>query len=75
MIFLWERLLNIEESISRLKINLIKRRTFYGLILMINKDVKIANIAADFLVNYYIDIEKMNLKRQELLHQCHNIHT
>lgn len=117
-----ERLLNIEGSIRRLKINLVKKRPFYGLILiklnemkehstteimctdgntiyynkkymdelneaernfhllhqlyhcifmhpsrMINKDVKIANIAADFLVNYYIDIEKNEFKKAGII--------
>lgn len=115
-------LLTIEESISRLKINLIRKRPFYGLILMklnemkessstkimctdgnniyynkkymdklneaernfyllhqlyhcifmhpsrmINKDTKIANIAADFLVNYYIELEKNEFKKAGII--------
>lgn len=115
-------MLTIEESISRLKISLVRKRPFYGLILMklnemkessdaeimitngntiyynkkymdklneaqrnfyllhqlyhcifmhpsrmSNKDVKIANIAADFLVNYYIDIEKNKFKKAGII--------
>lgn len=115
-------MLTIEESISRLKINLVRKRPFYGLILMklsemreskiteamctdgntiyynksymdelneaernfyllhqlyhcifmhpsrmANKDVTIANIAADFLVNYYIDIEKNEFRKSGII--------
>lgn len=114
--------LTIEESISKLKINLIKRRPFYGVILMklgelkesdttdivstdgetifynreymeslsesernfyilhqlyhcifmhptrmSNKDIKIANVAADYLVNYYIDMEKEEFRRNQIM--------
>ena len=114
--------LTIEESISKLKINLIRRRPFYGVILMklgelkesdttdiastdgdtifynkeymdklsesernfyllhqlyhcifmhptrmINKDSKVANIAADYLVNYYIDMEKEEFRRNQIM--------
>lgn len=114
--------LTIEESISKLKINLIKRRPFYGVILMklgelkesdttdiastdgetifynreymeslsesernfyilhqlyhcifmhptrmANKDIKIANVAADYLVNYYIDMEKEEFRRNQIM--------
>ena len=34
---------------------------------MINKDIKIANIAADFLVNYYIDMEKNEFKKAGII--------
>ena len=115
-------MLTIEQSISRLKIDLVRKRPFYGVILMklneikessstyimstdgssiyynkkymenlneaernfyllhqlyhcifmhpsrmINKDIKIANIAADFLVNYYIDIEKNEFKKAGII--------
>ena len=115
-------MLTIEQSISRLKINLVRKRPFYGVILMklndmkesnttnimstdgeniyynkkymeqlneaernfyllhqlyhcifmhpsrmINKDIKIANIAADFLVNYYIDMEKNEFKKAGII--------
>ena len=115
-------MLTIEQSISRLKIDLVRKRPFYGVILMklneikessstyimstdgssiyynkkymenlneaernfyllhqlyhcifmhpsrmINKDIKIANIAADFLVNYYIDIEKNDFKKAGII--------
>lgn len=115
-------MLTIEQSISRLKINLVRKRPFYGVILMklnemkesnstditstdgntiyynkeymeklneaernfyllhqlyhcifmhpsrmINKDIKIANIASDFLVNYYIDIEKNEFKKAGII--------
>ena len=114
--------LTIEESISKLKINLIRRRPFYGVILMklnelresdaidiastdgntifynreymesltesernfyllhqlyhcifmhptrmVNKDSKVANIAADYLVNYYIDMEKEEFRRNQIM--------
>lgn len=114
--------MTIEESISKLKINLIRRRPFYGVILMklgelkesdttdiastdgdtifynkeymdklsesernfyllhqlyhcifmhptrmINKDSKVANIAADYLVNYYIDMEKEAFRRNQII--------
>ena len=114
--------MTIEESISKLKINLIKRRPFYGVILMklgelkesdttdiastdgetifynreymeslsesernfyilhqlyhcifmhptrmANKDIKIANVAADYLVNYYIDMEKEEFRRNQIM--------
>ena len=115
-------MLTIEQSMSRLKINLVRKRPFYGVILMklndmkesnttnimstdgeniyynkkymeqlneaernfyllhqlyhcifmhpsrmINKDIKIANIAADFLVNYYIDMEKNEFKKAGII--------
>ena len=115
-------MLTIEQSISRLKINLVRKRPFYGVILMklndmkesnttnimstdgeniyynkkymeqlneaernfyllhqlyhcifmhpsrmINKYIKIANIAADFLVNYYIDMEKNEFKKAGII--------
>lgn len=114
--------LTIEESISKLKINLIRKRPFYGIILMklnelresdstdivctdgstifynreymenltesernfyllhqlyhcifmhptrmVNKDSKVANIAADYLVNYYIDMEKEEFRRNQIM--------
>ena len=114
--------MTIEESISKLKINLIRRRPFYGVILMklnelresdtidiastdgntifynreymesltesernfyllhqlyhcifmhpirmVNKDSKVANIAADYLVNYYIDMEKEEFRRNQIM--------
>lgn len=117
-----EKLLTIEQSISRLKINLVRKRPFYGIILMkldqfeknldtdimatngryiyyneeymeklneaernfyilhqlyhcilmhpsriIDKDKKIANIAADFIVNLYIDMERNEFKKAGIL--------
>ncbi|WP_455543317.1 vWA domain-containing protein [Intestinibacter sp.] len=114
--------MTIEESISKLKINLIRRRPFYGVILMklgelkesdttdiastdgstifynreymekltesernfyllhqlyhcifmhptrmVNKDSKVANVAADYLVNYYIDMEKEEFRRNQIM--------
>lgn len=114
--------MTIEESISKLKINLIRKRPFYGVILMklnelresdstdivctdgstifynreymesltesernfyllhqlyhcifmhptrmVNKDSKIANIAADYLVNYYINMEKEEFRRNQIM--------
>lgn len=115
-------MLTIDQSISRLKINLVRKRPFYGIILMkldqfqeststdiiatngrdiyynkeymeklneaernfyllhqlyhcifmhpsriINKDKKIANIAADFIVNLYIDMERNEFKKAGIL--------
>ena len=34
---------------------------------MSNKDIKIANVAADYLVNYYIDMEKKEFRRNQIM--------
>ena len=34
---------------------------------MVNKDSKVANIAADYLVNYYIDMEKEEFRRNQIM--------